>query len=138
MNKDSERGNEKSTTIENSPNQNTVEAQMGVYNGWVPLIPHFESNNNNPAIQWYTVKNKDMMTSEINRYRRIGVTNRENPSFSSAFLAITNPTEDNFEIDKNQPGLSLAFDGIWNNFKSVEKPQQIQLIKGNYQFQLIW
>ena len=134
MNQNSERGNEKSTTIEDSPNQNTIEAQMGVYDGWVPLIPQLKPNNNNPAIQWYTVRNKDMMSSEINSYRRIGVTNKEGASFSSAFLTITHPTEDNFEIGKNQPGLNLAFDGIWNNFKSVETPQQIQLIKGNNQF----
>ena len=71
------------------------------------------------------------MSSDINSYRRIGVINKDGPSFSSAFLTITNPTEDIVEIDKNQPWLSLAFDGIWNNFKSVETPQQIQLNKGN-------
>ena len=135
MNENSERGHETFTTIQDFPNQNTVKAQMGVYDGWIPLIPQLESNNNNPAIQWYTVKNKDMMSSEINSYRRIGVTNKEVPSFSSAFLTIPHPTEDNFEIDKNQPGLSLAFDGIWNNFKSVQTPQPVQLIKGNNQFE---
>ena len=130
MNENSEGGNKRSTIIPKTPNQKGVETQMGVYDGWIPLIPHLEPNNNNPAIQWYSVKNKDTMSSDINSYRRIGVVNKDGPSFSSAFLTITNPTEDNFEIDKNQPGLSLAFDGIWNNFKSVETPQQIQLNKG--------